>query len=476
VALKYTFYFPSISFMNNTKINKLLKALPSNVVAKFGKTLLDKTNGQRLFSYLNNDKKDVNDIDKITKYVFKTKHANPEKDLHNEGSKLYIALQDWLIAEELKADELTKNQLLSNALKGYKATDAYLEALKGREKLIVAQPARDSAYHWSQMRLSHARYFHPQTDFSSMAAEDNFTKAVQHLDEFYLRTRMLYIAERNMRNSNYDINITIPRQSEMLRPTYEDKPLVQICMLAAKLIQSPDNEIFRTEFCPLMEEYIHLADLENQGTLATYRINYTSKQTQKGHADFMRDQFEAYQFGIENGYLEHEGHLDETHFLNAVTVAAVLNKFEAGRQLIRNHAVRLKDNAEGISKLANSYLYFYQSLFMEAYNELPNESFANAQTDLRCRSLKAQCMYELILQGHKNVNRNLLICHLDAYQKFLKRAKKISKNTRQSNLNFINLFKKMVNKLDKAKALLEGFLRTDEPIILKKWLSDIVNR
>jgi len=476
VQLKYIFYFPSIFRMNDSKINKLLKALPSDVVKRFGKSLKEKTNGERLFKYLNNPKKDLNNIGKMGNYVFEKQRANPSKSLQNEGYILHEALKEWLIQQELEANKLTQNQLLSDALKRHKATDAYFEILNERQRLIEKQPARNSAYHWSQMRLSHARYFHPQTDFASAAAEDNFTKTVHHLDEFYLHTRLLYIAERNMRNSNHDLDIIVPRQSEMLRPNYKDKPLVQICMLAAKLIHSRDNELFRTTFCPLMEAHIHLADPENQGILATYRINYTSKQTQGGNADFMRDQFDAYKFAIENGYLESEGHLDETHFLNAVTAASVSHEFEAGKQLINEASVKLKDNVENICKLAQAYLYLNQSLYVKAHNELLQLSFTNIHTDLRFRSLKAQCMYELFLQNDKTVNANLLTDYLGAYQKFVERHAEISDTTRQSNLNFIQLLKKMVNHPDKSKTLLRDFLKTKKAVFSKKWLLDLAKK
>jgi len=482
VLLKYHFHFPSIFCMNTAKINKLLKALPSDVVARFGKTLKPKTTIQRLFMCLNNPKKDLNDTDKMARYVFEKQRANPSKSLQNEGYKLLEVLQKWLVKQELEADELIQNQLLANAFKRYKVTDAYFEILTKREKLIETETARDSTYHWASMRLSHARYFHPQTDFPSQTAEANFTKTIDHLDDFYLLTRLRYIAERNMRNYNFGLPQTLPKQETMLRPAYKDKPLARLCMLAAKLIEYTDNQLFRKEFCPLLEKYIHLADAENQGTLATYRINYTSRQTQAGHADFMRDQFDAYKFAIENGYLEHEGHLDETHFLNAVTVAAVLHEFEAGEQLINEASVRLKNNTKSINNLAEAYLCFYQLSYEKTYklfekNELLKEPFNNAHTDLRSRSLKAQCMYQLILEDYEKFNANDLINHLNAYQRFLQRRDRFSENPRQSNLNFTNLLKKMANKPKKeAKALLENFLKADKPIILKKWLLDVVNK
>jgi len=464
--------------MNIHKINTILQAMSSDECKQFGKTLKGKTILERLFNYLKNPKKNVDDTDKMASYVFKEhSRVNLQKDLHSKASDLYKLLQKWLIQQELKADELTQNQLLSKALKRYKATDAYFETLNKREHLIEKQPTRDSAYHWSQMRLAHARYFNPQTDFSSEMAEENFTKTVQHLDDFYLLTRLRYIAERNMRNYNFDLHGTLTKQEEMLRPSYKKKPLVQLCMLAAKLIQSPDNEIFRTKFSPLMEDYIHLTDPENQGTLATYRINYTSKQTQKGHADFMHDQFAAYKFAIENGYLENEGYLDETHFLNAVTTVAVLQEPKGGKELIEEAANRLQNDSKDIREFANAVVLFYQLDYAECYEKLRDRKFTNIQTDLRYRSLMAQCMYQLILQDADAPDADDLIKHLDAYQKFLQRRDKFSTTTRQSNLNFTNLLKKMANKPKKeAKILLENFLKTDQPIILKTWLSDVVNK
>ncbi len=464
--------------MNIHKINKLLQALSSDERKQFAKNLKKDVAPYYLFKYLTTkSEKDIANKNKMLRSVIRTDPQDHDKAFSKATSDLYKLLKAWLIQQELEADKLTRNQLLANAFKRYKQTDAYFETLKDREQLVEAQTARDSAYHWEWMRLSHARYFHPQTDFQSDVAEDNFTKTVDHLDDFYLLTRLRYIAERNMRNYNFHLNKALSKQEAMLRPTYKDKPLARLCMLAANLIKSPDNEVFRTEFCPLLEQYIHLADAENQGTLATYRINYTSRQTQDGQADFMRDQFEAYQFAIKNGYLENEGYLDETHFLNAVTGAAVLHEFEAAEKLISEANTRLKENHENIKELADSYVHFYKSSYAEAYKLFEKDEsltvlFPNTQTSLRARSLKAQCMYELILQDH-NIDTNDLIQHLDAYQRFLKRHSGFSKKTRQSNLNFINLLKKMANKPKKeARKLLEDFLKTDKPIILKTWLSD----
>lgn len=471
--------------MNIHKINKLLQALSSDESKQFAKNLKKDVAAYYLFKYLNTkSEKDIANKNKMLRSVIRTDPQDHDKAFSKATSDLYKLLQEWLIQQELETDELIKNQLLANAFKRYKLTDAYFETLNKRQKLIEAeaQEARDSAYHWEWMRLSHARYFHPQTDFSSDEAEANFTKTVHHLDDFYLLTRLRYIAERNMRNYNFDLHETLPKQEMMLRPSFKDKPLARLCMLAAKLIESPDNQLFKKEFCPLLEKYIRLADAENQGTLATYRINYTSRQTQAGHTDFMRDQFDAYKFAIENGYLEHEGHLDETHFLNAVTVAAVLHEFEAGEQLISEASVRLKNNTKSINNLAEAHLCFYQSSYEKTHelfeeNESLKEPFNNAHTDLRSRSLKAQCMYQLILQDYEKFNANDLINHLNAYQRFLQRRDRFSENTRQSNLNFTNLLKKMANKPKKeAKALLEEFLETGKPIILKKWLLDVMNK
>jgi len=179
--------------MNTTKINKLLKALPSDEAKQFGKTLKDKTILKRLFTYLNNPEKDVDDIDKMVKYVFGTQvRVNPQKSLRTQSSYLYKFLQKWLIAKELEADELIQNQLLANALKRHKVSDIYFETLKEREKLVETQTHRDMWYHLDWMRLAHDRYFHSENDFDKPKIKEYFTKTIQHLDDFYLFARLYY--------------------------------------------------------------------------------------------------------------------------------------------------------------------------------------------------------------------------------------------------------------------------------------------
>lgn len=460
--------------MIDSKINKLLKALSNEVKKQFGKTLQPKTNPQRLFTYLNNPKKKLDDIDKMAEYVFEKRHANPQKDLHSEGSKLYSFLQKWLIQKELEADKLMQNKLLANALKRHKVAGAYFETLEKREKLIEQQSHRDMWYHLEWMRLSHERYFHPDNDFKSEKIKNYFTKNTQHLDDFYLFARLLHIAEQNSRKEHIDDPKKRIEQEEILTNDYEN-PLVCLYVLICELIKNSDNEVFINKFCPLLEKNIDKVHPSGQGALATFRINYTGGRVNEGSTEFVREHHKAYKFALDNKYLEHDGYLNSDHYLNAVVTAAVLGEFEEGEKLIQEATNRLGEEAKNVQKLAEAYLYFYKKEFEESDKILKDVVFENFNYDLRVRSLQTQCLYEFFL-ADKNASH--LYSHLQTYEKFVRRKKKkfVEPTTFEGNLNFIQLLKKLIKTPYEAQHILEKNLPKNDPMIAKTWLRKLLPR
>lgn len=462
--------------MNKSKIIDLLKALPSDTLKQFAKTIDKETVPYRLFRYLTTkSEKDIDKVDKMAKSVFKTSHANPKKDLHNEGHKLYNQLKEWLISQELKADKLAANQLFAQALKRHQISDWYTKALDQTESLLQQQGNEDMWLQFEYMRLAHQRYFQAGNDFSSADSATNFKSAYERLNAFYTLASLRYITEQRLRNRFLNEKNTLPREAEMLENTYKNKPLAQLYMLVSHLIETPDDDCFRNDFCPLLKESIHLADSENQGALITLWINYTIIRTQAGASDFMQDQYEGYRFATEHGYLESEGYLDTDHFLNAVVCGAIIEKYKDVEALIKQVSARLEGEAEKIQQLAHSLLYFYRKKFETAYKLLTKLDIRHLNAGLRIRLLKAQCLYELLAADSPTVDADDLQKHLEAYRHFLSRHDKIPTHDIESNGLFIQILKKITH-CPKAEVyqILSDFLAKKPPVVAKSWLEGLL--
>jgi len=474
VPLKYTFHFPSIFLMNTTKINKLLKALPSDVVAQFGKTLKPKTAIQRLFMYLNNPKKDLFDTDKMSRYVFQKQRANPSKSLQNEGYKLYEELEQWLIQQELKADELTQNQLLSKALKRYKATDAYFKTLQKREELIEAQTHRDMWYHLDWMRLAHEQYFDSTKDFGSAEAAENFAEIKHHFDEFCTLGQLVYLMEQHSRHTIFK-SPKIWKESKKYAVNANQKPLVQLYNLLLNINQNNDNELYKYSFLPTLEKYINELSPEDRSTLINLQLNYIIRRIRAGDMDFINERYKAYRIALDKGYLEHDRSLYTGHFLNAVITAAVLEEFEWCEQLILSASDRLKGEVENTVRLAWAFFHFYKKDINKTRQLLDEITFENINYRLRKRSLNAQYHYEFFRMDEEKDTEPLMY-FLNAYEQFIGREKKrISDDICEANINFINLLKKMVNQPHRSKKILTDTLQnTEKQLIAKIWLWTLV--
>jgi len=463
--------------MNTIKISKLLQALPSDKVKQFGRTLKDKTIIKRLFTYLNDDKKDLNDIDKMAKYVFgRTQRVNPLKALRTESSELYKLLEKWLVIKELENDELTKNKLLTRILKRHKLTDAYRKTLNDREQLIENQAYGYMWHHLENLRLAHEQYFDSTKDFGSAEAAENFAEIKHHFDEFCTLGQLVYLMEQHSRHTIFK-SPKIWKESKKYAVNANQKPLVQLYNLLLNINQNNDNELYKYSFLPTLEKYINELSPEDRSTLINLQLNYIIRRIRAGDMDFINERYKAYRIALDKGYLEHDRSLYTGHFLNAVITAAVLEEFEWCEQLILSASDRLKGEVENTVRLAWAFFHFYKKDINKTRQLLDEITFENINYRLRKRSLNAQYHYEFFRMDEEKDTEPLMY-FLNAYEQFIGREKKrISDDICEANINFINLLRKMVNQPHRSKKILTDTLQnTEKQLIAKIWLWTLVEK
>jgi len=142
---------------------------------------------------------------------------------------------------------------------------------------------------------------------------------------------------------------------------------------------------------------------------------------QEGDTDFVREHHNAYNFALAGDYLKYEGYLNTDHYLNAVTVAAVLEEFEQCEKLIQEAAIRPNEEVENVKKIAKAYLYFYKKEINESYDLLQTVKSNKLNYKLRIRSLQIQCLYELFLCEN---DADSVITEAEAYRQFILREEK----------------------------------------------------
>lgn len=462
--------------MKDSKINKLLQALPSDVKQQFAKSLKKDTAPYRLLKYLIDENKDNEHIDKIFKAVIKTQRKDVNKALGNVGSELYKLLAKWLIQEELEADELTQNQLLANAFKRYKLTDDYVKTLHKTNDILASQKLPEMWYHLEALRLSHQQYFHSSNDFGSTEVAKIFAKIKYHFDEFCGLAQSAYLMEQHTRYTVFK-SPQIWDESKKYTTNNNPNPLTNLYRLLLKVNQNNDNELYKHSFLPLFEEYIDDMHPEDRTTLISLQLNYTIGRTRAGDLSLVDECYKAYRVALDEHYLENNSRLHTGHFLNAVIIAATAQAFEWCEQLIRNATDRLEGEVENTVRLAKAFLHFYKKDIEKARQLLKEITFENINYRLRVRSLNAQCHYELFRTDENNDGEDL-IKDLNAYERFIGREKKrIGNNVQEANINFINLLKKIANQPYNHKKILTDALQNSEKrLIAKIWLWTLVKK
>jgi len=191
---------------------------------------------------------------------------------------------------------------------------------------------------------------------------------------------LAYQAEQLIRNFNYNEQKTWYQQQQ-INTDKSENPLARLYILIFKLLEKPDNQLYKKEFLPLLEKHIDQLPPKNRSSLLTLQINYAGMQVQHGDTDFLREYYEAYRVALDGGYFEFESPLNTEHFMNAMTVAATLG--ETGE-------------VKNIQLLSEALLCFYEKEIESCWDLLGKVDFDSLNYRIRVRSLRAQCGYELV--------------------------------------------------------------------------------
>lgn len=395
--------------------------------------------------------------------------------------RLSETVEEFLVAQRLQRERLQYGELLVLEL----GDRNQYELFERKNQALIAEleqtPYRDEPYYLLRWRLQNDYFFQPQTDRLAMPA-DRLKAILQDLDAFFILSKMRYGAElqnrRNILSQEYEMDLLEEcRDLAARHPVFSEDKVFQVSRDVLLLMEEPRNETVYRRLEESMIDHLPLFRPADQSALLRYLINATIQLYGEGKADYLHNQFRLYRLGLEKDLFLSEDQLADTTFLNIIVTATVLKEIDWVEVFIQKYASKLPvESSEDAVRLGWAYWHFAAGRF-ELSNEMLRqiENF-DLQYQLRAKSLSLRNHFEIFLQD--DTYYDFWIYESKAYEKFLRRDRRLAGARVQAYLNLIYFLRKMAKwrlrppkstgKLAKLKAELEN----TPAVVARQWLSE----
>jgi hypothetical protein len=201
-------------------------------------------------------------------------------------------------------------------------------------------------------------------------------------------------------------------------------------------------------------------------------INFCIRQYNAGNKDFLREQFDLYREGLEQGFFLTDGELSRYTYQNAATLGLVLHELDWVEHFIHGYRDKLPPAlAEGLFSFNLARLEYARMRYGRALQLLQKAEYKDVLVALAAKALQMKIYFE-------QDDYDLLESHLQAMKTFLQRKKELGYH-RENYLNTIRFVRRLLelSPLDKAgrAALLQEIEQT-KALAEQEWLMREVGR
>ena len=178
---------------------------------------------------------------------------------------------------------------------------------------------------------------------------------------------------------------------------------------------------------------------------------------------------DLYVKGINSKVLLEAGKLTPWTFTNVVKLSLKLERYSWTQQFINEYESKLfLEFRENALRFNRAELYYAIHRYDDAQRELINVAHTDLNYYLGARVLLAKIYFE-------TKEEEALLSLLASFTIFLKRNKKISKNIKQSGLNFCTILFQIVKRSPKSLSKVKERMKQMDLLTERKWLQELCN-
>ena len=390
-------------------------------------------------------------------------------------SDLYKLIEQFLIIEKLKRDEVKSGLYLLESYSSRNIDKSYTSTLNKLQKANASKNlSSEKLYMEFQLQKD---FFESQNLELDRDNPTNLNEILNTLDQFYLAEKLKYYSSASMR-------------SKVLSHSYDDFLINDILSLLEKQNPVNLNPLVNIHYHTLLlqideNNLDHFYELKNllrdhSGNLTkqliidnyTYVINFCIRKANRGDRNFYIEFLEINEDLLETGVFD-LGELSPWKYQNIVFAACRIGRYQWAKDFINKYKEALpRDYQENAVSYNLARVHYYEKEFEKVVELLRYVEYEDFSYNLGSKGLLIRTYYELD-------EIEPLYSLMDAFRTYLKRHEKdIAEQRRKNWLNLIRFVRKLTKILPGDQKAIDKFRKeleeTEAIAAEKKWLEEKV--
>jgi len=389
-------------------------------------------------------------------------------------SALLKQAERFLSMEKYHSDQATAEIYLAQAYRERKLVKSFHHTLRGARTRQQKKPSYDSHNKYRESLLHAEEYLFSLQE--NRQAERDLQAWHDTLNHFFiaetLRQVCILLTHEHVAEKDYDFLLL----KDVLKAIETEEGLLDIPAIHLYyhsyhiLISTQSNEHFHQLKAGIIRYGAGFPQAELK-EIYTHAINHCIRQNnKKKDTIFLRELFDLYQVGLEQGAFLENGFLSRWTYKNIVMTVLMLKEFEWVEGFIYQYESKLERKYRKNSLAYNlAFLYHATKQYDKAISQLQQVKFDDVFLNMNARNLLLKIYLEL-------EEYEALDAHLNSFEIFIRR-KKITNPHRANYLNIIKLSRKIIqlNPHDKvAKAALRQEIEVEKNPSTRAFLLEIL--
>ncbi len=404
----------------------------------------------------------------VFKHIFPDAPAYDDKAMRYTMSFLLKCIEEYLIYNELKNNDLENGIRLNKALRLRGADKAYEKALKENFHLLASQPHRSTDFHLQSFQLltEEYQYRHQKQrsgELRLQAISDSLTDA--YATELLKQACVMH-SHKSVAPTTYEQVFLETIVEKIESGAYKCPPSVLAYFQAYKTLTDSTQ---LADFQRLKEAIIKnsaLFPLNEIRDLYLLAINFCIKKLNSGERIFEIEALELYKNGLENGAILENGQLSPYTYKNVMMLALKQGEYAWTEQFLHIFKKHLPERErENLFKYNLALYYFRLKNYPKAMDLLQEVALKEVLFNLDARRVLMCIYYEL---GEFTALDSLL----ESFTVYLHRQKVIGyhKNSYQNLIKFVKKLLTLDFKNKTQKAQLKDEINTTKELTERDWL------
>ncbi len=391
--------------MNNSRISLIFNTFSKKEIREFRKWLLSPAHNQRqdvrdLFEFLIKNIENGK-IEHITKEVAAKKifPKEPYDDakLRQTIHFLYKATEEFLIYNELTADEVSSRRALASIFRKRNIDKLFNKAIKDAKDLQVKSKFRNSDFQQNEFEIELEEYSFREK--KKRTAEMNLQELHKALDLTFMAKKLQYsylmYAHQTVYKAEYDFGILDSMLAYIEETGLHEVPAVGVYYHGLKTHFEKDNAVHFQNLKDTIFTNQKLFPSEELRDIYLMAMNYLISQMNSGDPTIREQLFEFYRKGIEDKILMEQEILSRVTFRNAVSLALMQKEYDWVEAFIPNYSKYLQDkHRESIVDYSRARLNFDKKDYTRAMQLLTQVEFDDILMNLNAKSMLVRMYYE----------------------------------------------------------------------------------